>query len=69
MYEFDNSGMGAGKEDGDIPLESVTEEVCDGDMMDVGDGDMIDTEDNVILVRHMKLADYKSRLIKNVDIL
>ena len=70
MYDFDNSGMGAGEEDGDTPLESVTEEVYEGDMMDVGDGDLMDTEeDNVILVRHMKLADFKSRLIENFDIL
>lgn len=59
MYHWDKSGMGAGNEDGDVPLDAVAEE----------EEDEMDVEDSAIPVRKMRLADFKARLIEHFDIL
>lgn len=59
MHGYDQSGMGAGSDDGFLPLDSVDE---------VGK-DINSSEASHSCVRKMKLADFKARLIEHFDIL
>ena len=61
MYKFDKSGMGAGDEDGDTPMESVAEEEEYEEILEAGD--------NIIPVHRMKLDNFKAQLIEHFDIL
>ena len=59
MHGYDQSGMGAGSEDGTIPLASI-EEAKEDSMMSAS---------SHTCVRKMKRDDFKARLIEHFDIL